>query len=326
MALLQIREAIREAMREEMQRDENVFLMGEEVGHYNGAYKCSEGLLQEFGERRIVDTPITEAGFAGVGIGAAMCGLRPIIEFMAFNFSAIAFDQILNNAAKVHHMTGAQFSAPIVFRGANAAAHMLGSTHSQAFDNFYAHIPGLKVVSVATAYDAKGLLKSAIRDPNPVIFLEAELMYGVRGEVPDEEYVIPIGQADIKRAGEDVTLVTWGQAVPTALEAAEAAASEGISVEVIDLRTLRPLDEAVFLESVVKTNRAVVAYHGWPYGGVGAEVVDRIQRKVFDHLDAPVERVSYEDINISYAENLEALAIPDARQILAAIKKVSYRD
>lgn len=326
MATLQIREAIREAMREEMLRDDRVFLMGEEVGHYEGAYKCSQGLLAQFGAKRVIDTPITETGFAGVGIGAAMAGLRPIIEFMTFNFSAVAFDQIINNAAKIHHMTGGQFSVPIVFRGPNAAAHMLGSTHSQAFDIFYAHIPGLKVVSVATPYDAKGLLKSAIRDPNPVIFFESELMYGVRGEVPDEEYLIPIGKADIKRPGDDVTLICWGQSVPTALAAAELAASESkLSVEVIDLRTLRPLDTEAVLTSVKKTNRAVVAYHGWPYGGVGAELVDLIQRHAFDHLDAPVARVCYDDIPFSYAENLEHLSIPQPEDIHAALREVAYR-
>jgi pyruvate dehydrogenase E1 component beta subunit len=293
---------------------------------YNGAYKCSEGLLKLFGEKRIIDTPITETGFSGVGIGAAMCGLRPIVEFMTFNFSAMAFDQIINNAAKIHHMTNGQFKVPIVFRGGNAAAHMLGSTHSQAFDAFYAHIPGLKVVSIATPYDAKGLLKSAIRDPNPVIFLESELMYSTRGEVPDEEYLIPIGEAEVKRSGSDVTLLTWGQSVPTSLEAASKAAAQGIEVEVIDLRTLRPLDEEAILTSVRKTNRAVVAYHGWPYGGPGSEIVDRIQREAFDALDAPVLRVCYEDVNMPYAENLEHLVIPDAERILAAIRKVSYKD
>jgi pyruvate dehydrogenase E1 component beta subunit len=326
MPTLQIREAIREAMREEMLRDDRVFLMGEEVGHYDGAYKCSQGLLAQFGAKRVIDTPITETGFAGVGIGAAMAGLRPIIEFMTFNFSAVAFDQIINNAAKIHHMTGGQFSVPIVFRGPNAAAHMLGSTHSQAFDIFYAHIPGLKVVSVATPYDAKGLLKSAIRDPNPVIFFESELMYGVRGEVPEEEYLIPIGKADIKRPGDDVTLICWGQSVPTALAAAELAANESkLSVEVIDLRTLRPLDVDAVLTSVRKTNRAVVAYHGWPYGGVGTEIVDLIQRQAFDHLDAPVARVCYDDIPFAYAENLEHLSIPQPEDIHAALREVAYR-
>lgn len=327
MPTLQIREAIRDAMREEMVRDDRVFLMGEEVGHYQGAYKCSQGLLEQFGEKRVVDTPITETGFSGVGIGAAMVGLRPIIEFMTFNFSAVAFDQILNNAAKIHHMTGGQFSCPIVFRGPNAAAHMLGSTHSQAFDGIYAHIPGLKVVSVATPYDAKGLLKSAIRDPNPVIFFESELMYAVRGEVPEEEYLIPIGEADIKRPGDDVTLICWGQSVSIALAAAELAREHsGLSVEVIDLRTLRPLDTEAVIASVKKTNRAVIAEHAWPFGGVGAELVDRIQRLAFDWLDAPVARVCYDDIPFAYAENLEHLSIPQPEDIHAALRQVAYRD
>ena len=325
MANLQIREAIRDAIREEMELDERVFILGEEVGHYNGAYKCTEGLLDQFGEKRVIDTPIVETGFAGVGIGAAMCGLRPIVEFMTFNFSAVAFDQILNNAAKIHHMTNGQFACPIVFRGPNGAAHMLGSTHSQAFDAIYAHIPGLKVISVATPHDAKGLLKSAIRDPNPVIFFESEVMYAVRGEVPDDTYTIPIGVADIKRPGQDVTLVTWGQSVPTCLAAAEMAKDKGIDVEVIDIRTLRPLDEAAIINSVKKTNRAVVAYHGWPYGGVGAEIVDRVQRLAFDWLDAPVLRECYEDLNMPYAENLEHMIIPSAERILASIERVSYR-
>jgi pyruvate dehydrogenase E1 component beta subunit len=327
MPTLQIREAIRDAMREEMQRDDRVFLVGEEVGYYDGAYKCSQGLLAEFGPKRIIDAPITETGFAGVGIGAAMCGLRPIVEFMTFNFSAVAFDQIINNAAKIHHMTGGQFSVPIVFRGPNAAAHMLGSTHSQAFDIFYAHIPGLKVISVATPYDAKGLLKSAIRDPNPVIFFESELMYSVKGEVPEQEYLIPIGEADIKRPGTDITLICWGQSVPTSLAAAELAERESkLSVEVIDLRTIRPLDEAKIIGSVKKTNRAVIAYHGWPYGGVGAEIVDRIQREAFDYLDAPVARVCYDDVPMAYAENLEHLSIPQPEDIHAALRAVAYRD
>jgi pyruvate dehydrogenase E1 component beta subunit len=327
MPKLQIREAIRDAMREEMVRDDRVFLMGEEVGHYQGAYKCSQGLLEQFGEKRVIDTPITETGFSGVGIGAAMCGLRPIIEFMTFNFSAMAFDQILNNAAKIHHMTGGQFSVPIVFRGPNAAAHMLGSTHSQAFDAFYAHIPGLKVVSVATPYDAKGLLKSAIRDPNPVIFFESEMMYAVRGEVPEEEYLIPIGVADIKRPGDDVTLICWGQSVSIALQAAELAQEHSnLSAEVIDLRTLRPLDTDAIIASVKKTNRVVIAEHAWPFGGVGAELVDRIQRLAFDWLDAPVARVCYEDIPFAYAENLEHLSIPQPEDIHAALRQVAYRD
>ncbi len=325
MPVLQIRQAIRDAMAEEMARDENVFLLGEEVGHYNGAYKASEGLLERFGAKRVIDTPIVETGFSGVAIGAAMCGLRPIVEFMTFNFSAVAFDQILNNASKIRHMTNGQFSVPIVFRGPNAAAHMLGSTHSQAFDPFYAHIPGLKVVAVATPYDAKGLLKSAIRDENPVVFLESELMYSVRGEVPEEEYLIPIGEADIKRPGKDVTVLTWGQGVPTALEAAELATRHDIDAEVIDLRTLRPLDDACIIESIKKTNRCALIYHGWPYGGVGAELIARIQEMAFDHLDAPVLRECYEDVPMPYAENLEHMVLPTPERGLAAILKVCYK-
>jgi pyruvate dehydrogenase E1 component beta subunit len=324
MAQLQIREALRAAIDEEMARDERVFVMGEEVGYYDGAYKVTEGLLVKYGERRVVDTPIAEAGFAGVGIGAAMAGLRPIIEFMTFNFSAVAFDQLLNNAAKLRQLSNGQFTLPIVFRGPNAAAHMLSSTHSQAFESFYCGFPGVKVISVATPYDAKGLLKSAIRDDNPVIFFESEIMYSVKGEVPDEEYLIPIGKADIKRPGDQVTVITWGQGVPLALAAAELAAADGLDCEVIDLRTLRPLDEEAVLASVKKTNRAVLVYHGWPYGGTGAEVSDRIARLAFDHLDAPVERVCYEDLNMPYAENLEQLVIPSPEQAAEAIRRAAY--
>ncbi len=324
MPQLQIREALLAAIDEEMSRDERVFVMGEEVGHYDGAYKVTEGLLAKYGEQRVVDTPIAEAGFAGVGIGAAMAGLRPIVEFMTFNFSAVAFDQLLNNAAKLRHLSNGQFTLPMVFRGPNAAAHMLSSTHSQAFESFYCGFPGVKVVSVATPYDAKGLLKSAIRDDNPVIFFESEVMYGVRGEVPTEEYLIPIGEADIKRPGDQVTVVTWGQGVPVALATAELAAAEGIDCEVIDLRTLRPLDEAAVLNSVRKTNRVVLLYHGWPYGGTGAELSDRIQRLAFDHLDAPVMRVCYEDVNMPYAESLENLVIPSPERALESIRAVAY--
>ena len=324
MALLQIREALRAAIDEEMTRDDRVFIMGEEVGYYDGAYKVTEGLLAKYGEQRVVDTPIAEAGFAGVGIGAAMAGLRPIIEFMTFNFSAVAFDQILNNAAKLRQLSNGQYTLPIVFRGPNAAAHMLSSTHSQAFESFYCGFPGIKVISVATPYDAKGLLKSAIRDENPVLFFESEVMYSVKGEVPEEEYLIPIGKADIKRPGDGITVITWGQGVPLALAAAELVAADGLDCEVIDLRTLRPLDDEAVLASVRKTNRAVLVYHGWPYGGTGAEVADRIHRLAFDHLDAPVERVCYEDVNMPYAENLEQLVIPSPEQAAEAIRKVAY--
>jgi len=323
MATLQIREALGQAIDEEMARDDRVFIIGEEVGHYQGAYKVTEGLLAKYGERRVVDTPIAETGFSGVGIGAAMAGLRPIVEFMTFNFSAVAFDQILNNAAKLRHLSNGQFTLPMVFRGPNAAAHMLGSTHSQAFEAFYCGFPGVKVISVATARDAKGLLKSAIRDDNPVIFFESEVMYGHKGEVPDEEYVIPIGVADIKRPGDGVTVVTWGQGLQVALDGAELAAADGIDCEVIDLRTLRPWDQECVYNSVRKTNRAVVVYHGWPYGGTGAEVSDRITSTCFDHLDAPVERICYEDVNMSYAENLEKLSIPSPEQARDAIRRAA---
>lgn len=325
MPTLQIREALRDAIDEEMARDDRVFVMGEEVGYYDGAYKVTQGLLKKYGEQRVVDTPIAETGFAGIGVGAAMAGLRPIIEFMTFNFSAVAFDQILNNAAKLRHLSGGQFTLPMVFRGPNAAAHMLSSTHSQAFESFYCGFPGVKVVSVATPYDAKGLLKSAIRDDNPIIFFESEVMYSVKGEVPEGEYLIPIGEADIKRPGSQVTVITWGQGVPISLEAAKIAEDNGIDCEVIDLRTLRPLDTEAILASVRKTNRAVIAYHGWPYGGTGAEVADLITREAFDHLDAPVERVCYEDINFPYAENLENLAIPTPERIYEGIAKVAYK-
>lgn len=324
MAELQIRQALRAAIDEEMSRDERVFVMGEEVGYYDGAYKVTEGLLEKYGEKRVVDTPIAEAGFSGVGIGAAMAGLRPIVEFMTFNFSAVAFDQLLNNAAKLRQLSNGQFTLPIVFRGPNAAAHMLSSTHSQAFESFYCGFPGVKVISVATPYDAKGLLKSAIRDDNPVLFFESEIQYRLKGEVPDEEYLIPIGKADIKRPGSDVTVVTWGQGLAVALDAAELCEEDGIDCEVIDLRTLRPLDEEAVLASVRKTNRAVLVYHGWPYGGTGAEISDRIQRLAFDHLDAPVERVCYEDVNMPYAENLEKLVIPSPQQAADAIRKAAY--
>ncbi|HWB80515.1 MAG TPA: pyruvate dehydrogenase complex E1 component subunit beta [Nannocystaceae bacterium] len=326
MATLQIREALRAAIDEEMARDDRVFVIGEEVGHYDGAYKVTEGLLAKYGEKRVVDTPIAEAGFAGIGIGAAMAGLRPIVEFMTFNFSAVAFDQILNNAAKLRQLSAGQFTLPMVFRGPNAAAHMLSSTHSQAFESFYCGFPGVKVVSVATPYDAKGLLKSAIRDDNPILFFESEIMYSVKGEVPDEEYLIPIGKADIKRPGNGVTVITWGQGVPVALKAAELAAEQDqLDCEVIDLRTVRPIDDEAVLASVRKTNRVVLIYHGWPYGGTGAEVSDRIQRLAFDHLDAPILRVCYEDLNMPYAENLEQLVLPTPEKGLAAIREVAYR-
>ena len=326
MSEMRVREAIRAAIAEEMERDESVFLMGEEVGQYQGAYKVSEGLLAKFGEKRIVDTPIAEAGFAGVGMGAAMVGLRPIIEFMTWNFSAVAFDQILNNAAKLRQMSGGQIEVPIVFRGPNASARQVGSQHSHAMEHFYAHIPGLKVVAPATPADHKGLLKTAIRDPDPVIYLESETLYGLKGEVPDDDdFTVPFGKGRIAREGKDATIISWSRLVQVSLQAAEQLAEEGIDAEVIDVRSLRPLDDEILIESVRKTHRAVVAYEGWPYGGVGAEISDRIQRLAFDQLDAPVLRVTTLDYPMPYNAALEQHVIPQADRIVEAVKKVSYQ-
>lgn len=319
---LRYREALREAMIEEMERDDRVFIMGEEVGHYQGAYKVTEGLLARFGERRVIDTPIAEAGFSGIGIGAAMVGLRPIVEFMTWNFSAVAFDQILSNAAKLRQMSGGQFSIPIVFRGPNGAARQTAAQHSQAMEVFYCSIPGLKVVCPATPADAKGLLKSAIRDDNPVLVLEDERLYGTKGPVPDGEHLVPIGVSDIKRRGEHVTVVTWGKILLVCLAAAEELAREGIECEIVDLRSLRPLDHTTVVESVRKTGRAVVVQESWPYGGVGAEVVDRIQREAFDDLAAPVLRVTGRDAPMPYNKRLEDLTIPDPRSVVTAVKAV----
>lgn len=323
---LRYREALREAMLEEMERDERVFLMGEEVGHYQGAYKVSEGLLEKFGEKRVIDTPIAEAGFAGVGIGAAMVGLRPIIEFMTWNFSFVAFDQIISNAAKVHQMSAGAIRVPIVFRGPNGAAKQVGSQHSHSCAPFYTSIPGLYVIQPSTPRDAKGLLKSAIRSNNPVIFLEGETLYGVKGEVPDEgvEELIPIGESRLVRPGADCTIVSWGRPYYTVLGAVEKLAAEGIDCEVIDPRTLRPLDTKLMVESVKKTNRCVVVHEHWPYGGPGAEIVDRIQREAFDYLDAPVERVTGLDVPMPYALNLEDKVLPTEERVIDAVKRVSY--
>ena len=326
MTEMRVRDAIRAAMAEEMERDERVFLMGEEVGHYQGAYKVSEGLLERFGDQRVIDTPIAEAGFAGLGIGAAMVGLRPIIEFMTWNFSAVAFDQILNNAAKMRQMSGGQLTVPIVFRGPNASARQVGSQHSHAMEHFYAHVPGLKVVAPATPADAKGMLKTAIRGANPVMFLESETLYGAKGDVPDDDdFLVPFGKGRIARPGKDVTIISWSRMVQVSLDAAEELATKGIDAEVIDLRSLRPLDEDIFLESIAKTHRAVVAYEGWPYGGVGAEIVDRIQRLAFDELDAPVLRVCTLDVPMPYNAALEQHCIPQAPRIVEAVEKVCYR-
>ncbi|MGD0677783.1 MAG: pyruvate dehydrogenase complex E1 component subunit beta [Polyangiaceae bacterium] len=322
---LRFREALREAMIEEMERDERVFLIGEEVGHYQGAYKVSEGMLDKFGPKRVIDTPIAEAGFAGVGIGAAMVGLRPIVEFMTWNFSAVAFDQILNNAAKLRQMSGGQFDCPIVFRGPNASARQVGSQHSHAMEHFYAHVPGLKVIAPAFPDDAKGLLKTAIRDNDPVLLMESETLYAVRGEVPDGDHVVPFGEARVVRSGQDVTLVTYSRMTHVVLEAAAALEKDGISAEVIDLRTLRPMDEGTIVASVDRTHRAVVVHEGWPYGGVGAEIVDRIQRLAFDSLDAPVLRVTTLDVPMPYSAKLELACMPQADRVVAAVKRLLAR-
>lgn len=325
MAILTFREALCAAMTEEMERDSTIFLMGEEVAQYNGAYKVSKGMLDRFGAKRVIDAPISEGGFAGLGIGAAMVGLRPIIEMMTWNFGIQAFDQIINHAAKMNYMSGGQFPIPIVFRGPNGAAHMLGSQHSQNIDPFLTNVPGLKVISVSTPKDGKGLLKSAIRDNNPVIFLESEMMYGFKGEVPDEpDFLIPIGVGDIKRAGSQVTLITWGKITHMVLSACEKLAQEGIDVEVIDPRTLVPLDEDLIFASVQKTHRVVIVEENWPFASVGAQIADRIQFKCFDELDAPVLRVSQEPVPVPYAEELEMQALPDEARVIAAVKKVLY--
>jgi pyruvate dehydrogenase E1 component beta subunit len=320
-----VRDALRDAMAEEMRRDEDVFLMGEEVAQYQGAYKVSRELLQEFGDRRVVDTPITEHGFAGLGVGAAFAGLKPIVEFMTFNFAMQAIDQIVNSAAKTRYMSGGQMGCPIVFRGPNGAAARVGAQHSQDYSSWYGHIPGLKVVAPYDAADAKGLLKAAIRDPNPVIFLEHELLYGNSFPVPDlDDYVLPIGKAAIKRQGTDVTLVAHSRMVGFALEAAEKLAEQGIDAEVVDLRTIRPLDTATIIESVKKTNRIVCCEEGWRFMGVGAEIAATVTAEAFDYLDAPPARVHQKDVPLPYAANLEALSLPNADDIVEAALKVCY--
>ena len=325
MATLTYRDALNQALREEMQRDGDVFLMGEEVGVYQGAYKVSRGLLEEFGAKRVVDTPIAELGFAGVGVGAAMGGLRPVIEFMTWNFAVLALDQIVNSAAKMLYMSGGQLKMPIVFRGPNGAALQLGAQHSQAWESWLAHIPGLKVVAPATPADAKGLLKSAIRDNDPVIFLEGEMLYNLKGEVPEGEYTVPLGQAHIRREGTDVTIVCHSKTVSVADKAAEKLATEHqISAEVIDLRTIRPLDTATIFASVAKTNRCVVVEEGWPFCGVGAQVVDDIQRERFDDLDAPVLRVTGADVPMPYNKVLEKAAKASPERVIDAVRQVTY--
>ncbi len=324
MRTIAFRQALREAMQEEMRRDENVFLMGEEVALYNGAYKVSQGMLDEFGDRRVIDTPIAELGFTAIGVGAAMNGTRPIIEFMTWNFAVLAFDQILNHAAKTVSMSAGQFTCPIVFRGPNGSAGQLGAQHSQAFESWMANIPGIKVISVSNPYDAKGLLKSAIRDNDPTVFMESEVMYGDLGEVPEEEYLIPIGKADVKRAGTDVTIVSFNKMMKVALAAAEELAKEGISAEVIDLRTIRPLDWQTILESVKKTNRLVIVEEQWPFASVSSEITYRIQKEGFDYLDAPIRRICSADSNMHYAPNLAALYLPDVPRTVKLVKEVMY--
>jgi pyruvate dehydrogenase E1 component beta subunit len=320
------REALNQAMSEEMERDDSIFLMGEEVGHYQGAYKVSQGMLQKFGERRVIDTPISECGFVGVGVGAAMVGLRPIIELMTFNFSLVAIDQIINNAAKIRYMSGGQFKIPLVIRGAGGAAHQLGAQHSQCLESMYVNCPGLKVVMPATPADAKGLLKTSIRDDDPIIFIEGELLYGVQGDVPEGEYTIPLGQGDIKREGADCTVVTFGRMVYVAQEAAAALEKEGISVEIVDPRTLRPLDEELIFGSVRKTHRCVVFEEAHGFSSVGAEIVARVQGSCFDDLDAPVERVHRLDLPMPYALNLEELVVPGAARLVQAVKRTMYKE
>ncbi len=322
-----VREALNEAMMEEMRRDETVFLMGEEVAQYQGAYKVSQGLLDEFGEHRVIDTPITEHGFTGLAVGAAFGGLKPVVEFMTFNFAMQAIDQIINSAAKTRYMSGGQMSAPMVFRGPNGAAARVAAQHSQCFGAWYAHVPGLKVISPYSAADAKGLLKAAIRDPNPVIFLENEILYGQRFDVPVlDDYVLPIGKARLVRKGTDVTISAHSRGVEWALEAAEQLAGEGIDAEVVDLRTLRPLDSETVVQSVMKTNRLVTVEEGWGQHGIGAEIATRVMAKAFDYLDAPVARVHQEDVPLPYAANLEALSLPNAEKVVTAVKQVCYAD
>ncbi len=324
MAEIAFRQALREAMQEEMRRDERVFLMGEEVAQYNGAYKVSQGMLDEFGPKRIIDTPIAELGFAAIAVGAASNGLRPIVEFMTWNFAVLALDQILNHSAKMLSMSGGHFGNPIVFRGPNGSAGQLGAQHSQAFESWYANIPGLKVISVSNPYDAKGLLKSAIRDDDPVVFMESEVMYGDLGEVPEEEYLIPIGKARIAREGKDITIISYNKMMKIALAAAEELAKEGIDAEVIDLRTIRPLDHETILNSVKKTNRLVIVEEQWPFASISSEIAYRVQKDAFDYLDAPVIRVNSADANMHYAPNLVAAYLPDVAKTVKAVKEVMY--
>ncbi len=316
------RDALNQAMREEMRRDERVFLIGEEVGHYQGAFKVSKGFIEEFGTRRVLDTPITEAGFTGLAVGAAMAGLRPIVELMTFNFGILAMDQIVNNAAKVRYMSGGQLSVPMVIRGPGSAAHQLAAQHSQSLEAWFCHVPGLKVIAPATPHDAKGLLKSAVRDPNPVIFIEAQLLYGTKGDMAEGEFTIPIGQADVKRPGRDVTIIAYSKMLLLALEAANDLAKDGIDAEVIDPRTLKPLDVETIVGSVKKTGRLVIVEEGWSFAGLGAQIAESVYSTGFDYLDAPIVRVTGEDVPIPYTRPLEDLASPDRPRIVSAVRSV----
>ena len=321
---IQFREALREAMSEEMRKDDRIFLMGEEVAEYNGAYKVSQGMLDEFGPKRIIDTPIAELGLTGIGVGAAMNGLRPIVEYMTWNFAVLAFDQIVNNAAKMYNMSGGQYHVPIVFRGASGSAGQLAATHSQSFENWLANVPGLKVVSLSCPYDAKGLLKSAIIDDDPVCVMESELMYGDKGMVPEEEYYIPIGKADIKRVGKDVTLISFGKMMKVVLAAAEELAKDGIEAEVIDLMTLRPIDYDTLVQSAKKTNRVLFVEESWPLAGMGSEIAYHVQRYAFDYLDAPVMRLTGEDVPMSYAPTLVDAFLPNPSKVIQRVKDLMY--
>lgn len=327
MPIVSLREALNQAMDEEMARDERVFLMGEEVAYYNGAYKVSQGLLEKYGDKRVIDTPIAEAGFSGIGVGAAMLGLRPIVEFMTWNFSLVAYDQIVNNAAKMFSMSGGQFNLPIVFRGPGGAAHNLGATHSQALESIFAHFPGLKVVMPSTQKDYKGLLKSSIRDENPVIFIESEVMYGEKGEIPEGEYTIPIGVGEIKKEGTDVTIVSWSKVLQhSVMKSIPELEQLGVNAEIIDPRTIRPMDYDLIEQSVRKTNRLVIVEEGWPFAGVGAQISHEITKRAFDYLDAPAERVTQEDVPLPYNSKLEKASLPSVSKIVHAVKNVMYLD
>ena len=324
MKTIQFREAIAQAMSEEMRRDDTIYLMGEEVAEYNGAYKASKGMLDEFGEKRVIDTPISEAGFSGIGVGSTMTGNRPIIEFMTFNFALVGIDQIVNNAAKIRQMSGGQFPCPIVFRGPTGSAGQLGATHSQAFESWYANCPGLKVIVPSNPYDAKGLLKSAIRDNDPVIFMESEQMYGDKGEIPEGEYTLPLGVADIKRCGQDVTLFTYGKMLKEAFKASEELIKEGIDTEIIDLRTIRPMDYEAIFESVKKTNRLVILEESWPFGNISTEITYQVQNEIFDYLDAPIEKINTADTPAPYSPVLLKEWLPNHEDVIKAVKKVIY--